>query len=377
MKIVYCFNSIQAVGGIATAVITKANALAEKGHEVFIAVSDHNPAIPVDISDKVVVKDLKVKYYEDDWKSKINVLKGIFIKRRAHKERLTQFLNQVEPDIVISAGQCEKYFLPEIKGKWKTVREFHYDKSYRLRRANSIPQKISAYIVNIYDYRFKIKRYDKIVVLTDADKKINWANNADVIVIPNPVSDECFKPLWSDSKNIIAVGRLVWQKNFSSLINAFGLVVNEHPDWNLYIYGDGELKTRLQEHIDEHGLSGNVFLQGQSSDITGVMNQSSIFVLSSLYEGMPMAMLEAMACGLPVVSYDCPYGPGDLIKDGENGYLVPLNDEVMMARKICELIENPDKRKEMGRKALLSAEPYKCDVICSKWIDLFERLSNE
>ena len=374
MKIVYCLNSIQVFGGISTAVITKANALAEKGHEVFIAVSDHNPAIPVDVSDKVLVKDLEVKYYEDDWKSKIHVLKGILIKRRKHKKRLTQFLNQVDPDIVISVGQCEKYFLPRIKGRWKSIREFHYDKMYRLRGSNSFPQKLLAYIINIYDYKFKIKLYDQIVILTEDDKNVNWKNNSKVTVISNPIAKLANKESLLEKKKIVTAGHLIKVKNHSSLINVFCLVIKKHPEWELDIYGDGELKEQLTKEIYKNGLTNHVFLKGYKPHLQEVLNGYSIFVLSSIYEGMPMVILEAMSCGLPVISYDCPYGPKQLIKDGENGYLVPVNDEAMMARKICDLIENDDKRKEMGKKALLSAEPFRCEIIHSKWIALFENL---
>lgn len=374
MKIVYCINSIQEIGGISNVVKIKANTFAEKGHEVYIAVSDHDSNIPVDISDKVLIEDLKVKYYEDDWKSKLRILKGIFIKRRIHKKRLTQFLNKIEPDIVISVGQCEKYFLPEIKGNWKTIREFHYDKNYRLRDSNGIIKKILSGIINLYDYHYKIKKYDKIVVLTDIDKKINWRNNSKVVVIPNPVSKDWFKFSNLDNNNIIAVGRLVKVKNFSSLINAFRLVVNKYPNWRLFIYGDGELKNQLQEQIVATNLSNNVFLKGNCPDIIAIMNQFSMFVMSSLHEGMPIAMLQAMACGLPVISYDCPYGPGCLIKDGENGYLVPLNKEAMLAKRICDLIENYEKRKEMGNHALDCAQSYKSEIIYLKWINLFKNL---
>lgn len=374
MKIVYCINSIQEIGGISSVVKTKANAFAEKGHEVYISVSDHNSDVLVDISDKVRVEDLKVKYYEDDWKSKLHILKGILIKRKLHKKRLTQFLNKLKPDIVISVGQCEKYFLPEIKGSWKTIREFHYDKNYRIRGSNSLIQKLLYGLINFYDYHYKIKKYDKIVVLTDIDKKINWKNNPKVVVIPNPVSAEWFNFSNLDNKNIIAVGRLVKVKNFSSLINAFRFVVIKHPSWRLFIYGEGELKTQLQELINEKDLSTNVFLKGNCPDIIRIMNQYSIFVMSSLYEGMPIAMLQAMACGLPVVSYDCPYGPGCLIEDGKNGYLVPLNDEVKLSEKICDLIENYEKRKEMGKNACISSKSYDIEIINSKWFELFENL---
>ena len=128
MKIVYCLNSIRYLGGIQRVTVVKANALADlENNEVYIVVTDNkNGIITEPLSSKVHLIDLDINYYEDDYKSRWNVLKGIFIKRREHKKRLASVLNEIQPDIVISVGQSEKNMIPSIKGQWKTIREFHY-----------------------------------------------------------------------------------------------------------------------------------------------------------------------------------------------------------------------------------------------------------
>ena len=376
MKIVYCLNSIQETGGIASAIKLKANALSEKGHKVFILVSDHNPNKENNLFKNVKLINLDINYYKDDWKSKFNVIRGVIIKRKHHKKKLTQILNQINPDIVISAGQSEKYFLPSIKGTWKTIREFHFDKNYRLRYADSFLQKVIAHIVNFYDYGFKIKKYDRIVVLTEEDKIINWNNDPKIHVIPNPIYISSSYLATNGGKRVIAVGRLVKEKNYSSLIRAYRMVAESHPDWKLEIYGQGQLMDSLKEEIKKNNLSDNIELMGYHSNITEILKDFSIFVMTSLYEGLPMSILEAMSVGLPIVSYDCPYGPRNLITDGETGYLVPLNNENILAQRINELIENQDLRKRYGENAFLHSKNYSIEQISSKWVNLFENLLN-
>lgn len=376
MKIVYCLNSIQEIGGISSAILNKAKGLADLGHDIYIVVTDHNKDVKNKISDKIIIKNLEINYYKDDWKSYFYVLKGIIVKRKIHKKLLKHFLIKLQPDIVISVGQSEKYFLPTIKGNWKTLREFHYEKLYRMREKSSIISKVISKIINFYEFKFKLKQYDKVVVLTDIDKRLNWNNSSMIEVIPNPLPQRKIESAKLENKKVIAIGRLVKVKNFSSLIKAFDLVVKKHPSWTLDIYGEGELKDLLIKEVRELKLHDKIFFKGNNQNVTELLKDYSIFVMSSIYEGLPMAMLEAMASGLPIVAYDCPYGPRQLIKDGENGFLVDLNDEYMMAKKICQLIEDPYKLKSFGEKSKIKSEEYNCENICNKWVVLFKKILN-
>lgn len=376
MKIIYCLNSITENGGIANVTAAKANALAEiPGNDVYICVSDHkenNLSYP--LSSKIRLIDLNIDYYNDDWKSKWNVVKGIIVKRRKHKKALKKILDEIKPDIVIAIGQSEKYFLPEIKGNAKAVREFHYPGNYRNLIAGSFLRKLKAIIENIYDYKWKIKKYDRIILLTEEDRAMHWNTNKKVSIIQNPVTFS--SPISSSltNKKVITLGRLVDEKNHSSLINAFSKVVNRHPDWILEIYGDGCLKETLQNQIDNIGLSSNVKLQGIKPNPRELYLDSSIFVLSSRFEGFGLVLIESMECGVPVVSYDCPCGPKDIITDGEDGFLVPIGNEEILAEKICYLIEHPEVRLKMGRAAKVKAENYSESKIGAQWMSLFKSL---
>lgn len=379
MKIVYCLNSIRYLGGIQRVTVIKANALADiDGNEVYVVVTDNKEGVFTEpLSPKVHLIDLDINYYADDWKSKWNVLKGIFVKRKEHKKRLKTTLNEIQPDIVVSVGQSEKNMLPSIKGKWKIIRELHFVKDYRARQATNLFNKTLAWGGDLYDYQYKIKKYDQIVVLTHEDKDTNWKGYPHVAAIPNPSTFHCDTPSTQSYKRIIAVGRLSMQKNYASLIQSFRKVVDRHPDWTLEIYGEGEQKVALLTLIAKLKLEKHVFLKGFSSQVKEVMSQSSIFVLSSIFEGFGLVIVEAMSCGLPVVSYACPCGPKDIISEGKDGYLVPVNDEEALAEKICLLIEDEEKRKEMGKAAKAKAEQYSVEHITDMWMKLFNALLHE
>lgn len=379
MRIVYCLNSIRYLGGIQRVTVVKANSLTDlEGNEVYIVVTDNkNGVITEPLSSKVHLIDLDINYYEDDYKSRWNVLKGIFIKRREHKKRLASVLNEIQPDIVISVGQSEKNMIPSIKGKWRTIREFHFVKDYRLRQAKSFFDKILAWGGNWYDFSFKIKGYDHIVTLTHEDKAMNWKGWKNVSVIPNPSTFQTDKTSTLNEKKVISVGRLTPQKNYASLIRAFKYVADKHPDWTLEIYGDGTQEMVLKSLIDKLNLKKHVFLKGFSSNVKEVMTNASIFALSSIFEGFGLVIVEAMACGLPVVSYACPCGPKDIITEGKDGFLVNVNDEIDLANKINLLIEDEELRQQMSNAAIIKAEQYSINNITSMWMLLFTTLHNE
>lgn len=381
MKIVYCLNSIRYTGGIQRVTIVKANALAEiDGNDIYVVVTDNKEGPIVQaLSPKVHLIDLDVNYYYKD-KERSPLLNHLVVKykNRTHKKKLNRVLNDLNPDIVISVGTSEKYLLPSIKHKqWKIIREFHHVRNnYRAKNARSLLDLMLAPIIDFYDFGFKEKKYDTIVVLTQEDKVTNWNGWKNVVVMPNPVSFRSDVASYLSEKSIVAIGRLDRIKNFSSLINAFKLVVLRHDDWSLKIYGNGELENELIDQIRQLGLENRVFLMGFTNNIKGVLCKSSIFALTSYTEGFPMVLLEAMECGVPPVSYQCPCGPKEIITDGKDGFLVPLNDEQMLAERICQLIEDKELRIRMGAAAKERAKYYQVDQIAQRWMKLFNEVIN-
>lgn len=377
MKIVYCTDSICYPGGIQTVTITKANALSKiEGNEVWIIVTDNKREPIENIEKNVHLIDLDINYYEDDYKSKWHILKGIFIKRNEHKKRLQSTLNDIRPDIIISTGTSEKFFLPNIKinSNPQFIREIHFTRNYRLLNARNLFEKISAKIGDFIDYKLSINRYNSIVVLTEQDKNENWENNKKIIAIPNPIKSLPYKTSTIENKKVIAAGRLTHQKNFASLIRSWNSVVNNHPDWSLEIYGDGAEYNNLLTLISNLKLEKHVFLKGHSYNILEEMANASIFTLTSTFEGFGLVIVEAMSCGLPVISYNCPCGPKDIISDGTDGFLVPLNDEQCLAEKINLLIENEALRKQMSKAALIKSQKFTAKEVISIWMNLFNTL---
>ena len=380
MKIVYCTDSICYPGGIQTVTITKANALSKiEGNEVWIIVTDNKREPIENIEKNVHLIDLDINYYEDDYKSKWHILKGIFIKRNEHKKRLQSTLNDIRPDIIISTGTSEKLFLPNIKinSNPQFIREIHFTRNYRSLNARNLFEKISAKIGDFIDYKLSINRYNSIVVLTEQDKNENWENNKKIIAIPNPIKSLPYKTSTIENKKVIAAGRLTHQKNFASLIRSWNSVVNNHPDWSLEIYGNGAEYNNLLTLISNLKLEKHVFLKGHSYNILEEMANASIFTLTSTFEGFGLVIVEAMSCGLPVISYNCPCGPKDIISDGTDGFLVPLNDEQCLAEKINLLIENEALRKQMSKAALIKSQKFTAKEVISLWMNLFNTLKNE
>ena len=378
MKIVYCLNSIRFLGGIQRVTTVKANALAEiPGNEVYVVVTDNKagPAIH-ELSPKVHLIDLDINYYDRNQERSMltNLIVGM-AKGIPHKKALKRTLRQINPDIVVSVGMSEKYMLTSMKRRtWKIIREFHSEKNYRSKHARSLFKKVQGKVSDFYEFHYADKKFDRIVVLTDEDKETNWQGWSNVSVMPNPVAFKCDTPSDLRDKTVISMGRLEPVKNFSSLISAFQIVAQRHPDWTLKIYGDGSLKGSLQKQINESGLQDNVSLMGFSSDMKNVLRQSSIFAFSSLVEGFALVIVEAMECGLPVISYQCSCGPKDIITNGKDGFLVPVNDEQMFADKICDLIEDENLRRQISYAARVRAQHYHVENIAQQWMDLFNEV---
>ena len=178
------------------------------------------------------------------------------------------------------------------------------------------------------------------------------------------------------NKVAVAAGRLEPSKGFDLLITAWEQVAAKHPDWSLRIYGYGSKRSELQQQIDDLGLRGCVSLEGYSKSLQSEMAKASLFVLSSRAEGYGMVLVEAMACGVPVVSTNCPTGPRDIITPGVDGLLVPNKDVDALAKAIIEMIElDPDRRIQMAAAALAKAEERSQTAVSEDWDKLLDRLS--
>ena len=224
-------------------------------------------------------------------------------------------------------------------------------------------------------YNRSVRHAQHIVALTDGDAQ-DWREiNQNVCVIPNmvhlnPIGRYCDY----NSKSVIFVGRFSTQKDISSLLSIWDIVHQRYPDWTLQIFGGyGEEQEILLPQIQR--MNSNVIVHEPNNDIFKYYLESSIFLLTSRFEPFGLVIPEAMSCGLPVVAFDCPYGPADIITDGQDGFLIKNRDIHAFAEKVCLLIENPELRKMMGQVGVQSSKRYDASLIMPFWKTFFEQLT--
>jgi glycosyltransferase involved in cell wall biosynthesis len=223
-------------------------------------------------------------------------------------------------------------------------------------------------------------RFDAVTVLTETDRQeYRRALGPGVRIerIPNGVPQAVLPPAPLTGTVLVAAGRLLSQKGFDLLIDAFRLVHDEHPDWQLRIFGAGPWRQQLTEQIERLGLTGSAHLPGQSEHLHAELAAASMFVLSSRFEGLPMVLLEAMTAGLPTVAFDCPTGPGEVIEHGSSGLLIPPQDVAALAAGIGELIDDPARRRAMGQAARMAAGDYSIATVGRQWAGLVADLAHD
>lgn len=216
------------------------------------------------------------------------------------------------------------------------------------------------------------KKLDKVITLTKDDAKSYdfIADNVSTLTNINPLRIRRSNSVL-ESKVVVSIGRLTYQKGYDLLIEAWSLIESKNPDWVLHIYGEGEDKNKIEKLIAKKGIK-SVFLKGVTDNIRIVYDNASFYVMSSRYEGFGMVLIEAQSRGLPIVSFDCPSGPAEIIQDGINGYLVQNADIEMLSYKIDLLINDKSLRRDFSKNALISAKRFEPEIIIKQWIDLIE-----
>lgn len=377
MKILYCTHSTYNPGGMERVLLNKVTYLSQlPGWEVSIVTTDQHHRPPFyPFPEKVRMTDLDINYSDDNDKGAWKKIFGYLRKRKEHKRKLKALLQKERPDIVVSLYPSESSFIPDIKDGSKKVLELHFCKFFRLQYGR---KGLLGWIDKLrtrQDERI-VRRFDKFVVLTHEDKGY-WGNLPNIEVIPNAamqVSESC-----SDvtNKRVIAVGRLDYQKGFDRLIEAWEWIqgTGKLTDWRLDIFGQGEWKEMLQRMIEEKGVQHSVQIHRPTKQIGEEYVKSSLLVMSSHYEGLPMVMIESMACGLPVVSFDYKCGPKDIIQHGINGLLVPEGDIKALANAMMEVMTDEAYRRMLSRNARKVVDTYSEEAVMARWIRLFTSIT--
>lgn len=362
-KIVYTTTSLGNSGGIERVLVNKANWLVNNGYNV-----------------SIITEDMKESFYQID--SRVNILSLNIVKRFSKYSairffiyvvfsicygfKISRILRELNPDVVISVNARDWVVLPFVNKKFKKIYEFHWIVSKVYPQKNKCLEWMNRKFV-----KFIGNKYDNIILLTKLDEKRNTNEWNNVVVIPNARTFTCATPAALLKKRAIAVGNLFHVKGFSRLIDAWNIVHKQHPDWCLSIYGDGYLREELQSKIDALALADVVKLEGKVQDIKSEYLQSSFALCSSYEESFSMVTLEAQTCGLPVVAFDCPCGPSEIITDGVDGFMIFDDDVESFAKKVCLLVENETLRKRMGRSAFENSERFAEDEVMARWVEIF------
>lgn len=287
---------------------------------------------------------------------------------------LSQCINDNKYDICISTYGREFKILPLLKIDCKIIVEFHFAYDIHKNWLSNSCGKIKTELLGTLKTWLMVhqsKKFDKVVCLTKADEK-KWNSNK-VIQIYNPLTFVSEEISDCRSKIVVALGRMDYLKGFDYLIDCWSLLENKYPDWQLHIYGGGDASL-YKKQSDTLGLK-NVHFKGLTNDVKSVYLGSSIFVMSSRTEGFPLAMCEAMTCGLPIVSFDCPSGPAELIADGVNGFLIDqVGDCDSMADKMSLLMDSFNLRCKMGKESKRMSVRLQEDAVMHQWINLFKQI---
>ena len=372
MRILY-FNDAWAIwGGLERVLIDKMNYLADDGYEIFtITYNQGSHPFPYPLNPNIIHRDLNVQLHHQ---YRYHGLKKYYFKYKLQKllrKRIQSVIEEFKPDVIVSPRIELVGYLLKVKRTIPLIYESHSSYKWISYGYEGLLWKIKRYC-----YIRQIKKVQMIVSLTEGDAK-EWRKlTQNVCVIPNIVNLNISGGYSTcQSKSVIFVGRISKQKDIASLLRIWSLVHHRHSDWSLHIYGGcGEEQDLLL--VKNKLLDANIHVHEPVLDILDKYKESSISLLTSQYEPFGLVLPEAMSCGLPVVAFDCPYGPADIITDGVDGFLVHNRSIEEFVDKVCLLMENQELRVKMGKAGIISSHRYDANLIMPLWKQLFEQFIN-
>ena len=376
-KIVYLTPALYMAGGVERVLTLKANYFAEHfGYDITIILTDGNgKPLFYPLSDKVKVINLDINF-EELWTC--SFVKKIFVylkKQRLYKKRVREELMRLCPDITISLLRREINFINDIKDGSRKIGELHINRANYRNFSEKENNPVKALFSKFWMHNLlgHLRKLDRLVVLTEDDKK-SWVELNNVEVIPDPLSFQPTRHSQQTEKRVLAVGRYSHEKGFDLLLQAWSIVEKSCLDWRLDVFGDGD-RTLYEQLMSDLNIDRNrCSLHGRTEDVETEYVNSSVFVCSSRFEGFGMVMVEAMACGLPVVSFDCPWGPRSIISNHEDGILVDSGNVELLAKTLGSLLCNNNLRTSMAQAAQTNVERFRIERIAQQWKQLFTSL---
>lgn len=382
MRIAYYIWDTYTAGGLQRITIDKVNYFAEHGDDVLLITSCQKGRSPFwPLHPSVMQVDLDIDYHASV-NSISNPVKRFFAKaslRTKHRERLEKALSMFRADICVNTIFSEEgEIFPMLEDGSAKVLESHgvkYALFPQIERRGPL-----AFLGNWVEsfkrkaYEEMPRKYNHFVVLSSAHIE-QWEGYINISAIPNMcVLSTEGKRSTLESKVVSILARFAPEKNIPDLVGIWAKVVKLCPGWELHIWGDGPLRSQIESRVAELDLSSSIVLKGETSDVMSAYLGSSIICLCSKYEGLPMTLIEAQSCGLPIVSYDCPLGPRSIIHEGVDGFLITPGDEEEFAQKLLLLIQDKKLRIWMGENAYQHSQAYLPNVVMMQWNSLFESI---
>jgi glycosyltransferase involved in cell wall biosynthesis len=357
MHIVYLNERIDITGGIERSLTTRSNYLSKKyKYKITIVCTEKITGIPA----YKLNENINLIFLEP-LSSKKSVLGRIYLRFKQSQK----ILKGLHPDIVISVKYTlHNFFFRLIPTKTKLISEIREPlEQYNASVTDTFKSKFSQQLRN-----FVLKQQDVMIVLTEADKKSWGYKNIKVVPNPKTIDSDIVSELLNPQ--VLAIGRLHKVKGFTMLLDVWKIVSNKHPNWILKICGEGEEYQSLVSKTNDLGLSNTVVYTNKFLPVVPEFLNSSIFVLTSQFEAFGNVLVESKICGVPIVAFDAPNGPREIIAEGQDGFVVGLNDIEAMASKIIYLIENQVVRKKMGLAGRQNCEKYNVETIIEQYNDL-------
>lgn len=381
MKILFLIDKMQNYAGIERIISCKMNYIAvHTSYNVFLTTYEQqSQEFPFQLNDKISYQPINVpmplrnKMTLKDW------LKAHIQARSHFKTQFNSLLNKVQPDIVI----CTVYSFQVLdiiidvcyKKRIKTIMESH-TKGETVTMAHKFKYNSHLYkLALLWDHHImkRLRHCSCVVTLTKQDVTF-WQRYAMRIeVIPNMLTITPKKVLDYGSKRVITAGRYMSEKGFDRLLEAWYHIDSKFHDWQLYIFGNGD-RQAYQAIVDKYEMNDRVHLMTATTDISVEFSKSSIYVMSSRYEGFGLVLAEAMICGLPCIAFDCPYGPREIIKDGEDGFLVKDGNIPELTQRIEFLMSKEQLRQVMGQQAIQNIARYQPESIMPQWFQIYKNL---